>query len=459
MAKAPFYRPAEDSEELRYLHKRRQALGGYLPSRSRKAPPLAAPPEEFFSEFYAGTGERAVSTTMVFVRILSKLLRDKELGKLLVPIVPDEARTFGMEALFRQVGIYSSLGQLYEPVDRENLLYYREATDGQVLEEGITEAGSFSSFIAAGTAYATHGINTIPFYIFYSMFGFQRVGDLIWAAGDMRAKGFFLGGTAGRTTLNGEGLQHQDGHSHVAALSIPNLKAYDPAYAYELAVIIRDGIERMYAKQEDLFYYLTVMNENYPMPAMPKGAREGILRGIYRLTRARAAKGKPRAHLLGSGTILNEARAARELLRRYGVAADVWSVTSYKELYNDVNAVERWNALHPDARRQSYLQQVFAGEQGVCVACLRLPEGAAAGTGNPSARAAGGPGDGRLRPQRDPHRVARFLPGGCPPHHGGGTQRPGRGRRGRAGAGATGDYRPEGGPRHTGHTHPLRAAP
>ena len=368
VAKAPFYRPAEDSEELSYLHERRQALGGYLPSRGPKAPPLAAPPEEMFREFYAGTDERAVSTTMVFVRILSKLLRDKELGKLLVPIVPDEARTFGMEALFRQVGIYSSLGQLYEPVDKENLLYYREATDGQVLEEGITEAGSFSSFIAAGTAYATHGINTIPFYIFYSMFGFQRVGDLIWAAGDMRAKGFFLGGTAGRTTLNGEGLQHQDGHSHVAALSIPNLKAYDPAYAYELAVIIRDGIERMYAQQEDLFYYLTVMNENYPMPAMPKGAREGILRGIYRLTRARAAKGKPRAHLLGSGTILNEARAAQGLLRRYGVAADVWSVTSYKELYQDVNAVERWNALHPGERRQSYLQQVFAGEQGVCVA-------------------------------------------------------------------------------------------
>ena len=366
VAKAPFYRPPEDSEELRYLHQRRQALGGYLPGRTPKAPPLPAPPEEIFREFYAGTGERAVSTTMVFVRILSKLLRDKELGKLVVPIVPDEARTFGMEALFRQVGIYSSLGQLYEPVDRENLLYYREATDGQVLEEGITEAGSFSSFIAAGTAYATHGINTIPFYIFYSMFGFQRVGDLIWAAGDMRAKGFFLGGTAGRTTLNGEGLQHQDGHSHVAALSIPNLKAYDPAYAYELAVIVRDGIERMYAKQENLFYYLTVMNENYPMPAMPKGAQEGILRGIYRLTRA--AKGKPRAHLLGSGTILNEARAAQGLLRGYGVAADVWSVTSYKELYNDINAVERWNALHPGERRESYLQQVFAGEQGVCVA-------------------------------------------------------------------------------------------
>ena len=368
VAKAPFYRPPEESEELRYLYDRRRELGGCLPVRSPQAPPLPAPPEDVFREFYAGTGERPVSTTMVFVRILSKLLRDKEIGKLLVPIVPDEARTFGMEALFRQVGIYSSLGQLYEPVDKENLLYYREATDGQVLEEGITEAGSFSSFIAAGTAHATHGINTIPFYIFYSMFGFQRVGDLIWAAGDMRAKGFFLGGTAGRTTLNGEGLQHQDGHSHVAALSIPNLKAYDPAYAYELAVIIRDGLERMYDKQEDLFYYLTVMNENYPMPAMPEGAREGILRGIYRLSRAPAAKGRPRAHLLGSGTILNEARAAQELLRGYGVAADVWSVTSYKELYNDINAVERWNALHPGARRQSYLQQVFAGEQGVCVA-------------------------------------------------------------------------------------------
>ena len=368
VAEAPFYCPLEESAELRYLHQRRQTLGGYLPSRAPKVPPLPAPSAELFREFYGGTDGRAVSTTMVFVRILSKLLRDRELGPLLVPIVPDEARTFGMEALFRQVGIYSSLGQLYEPVDRENLLYYREATDGQVLEEGITEAGSFSSFIAAGTAYATHGINTIPFYIFYSMFGFQRVGDLIWAAGDMRAKGFFLGGTAGRTTLNGEGLQHQDGHSHVAALSIPNLKAYDPAYAYELAVIIRDGIERMFTRQEDLFYYLTVMNENYPMPAMPKGAEEGILRGIYRLSRARAAAGKPRAHLLGSGTIVGEARAAQKLLKGYGVAADVWSVTSYKELYNDVNAVERWNALHPGDRRQSYLQQVFAGERGVCVA-------------------------------------------------------------------------------------------
>jgi len=257
---------------------------------------------------------------------------------------------------------------LYEPVDRENLLYYREATDGQVLEEGITEAGSFSSFIAAGTAYATHGINIIPFYIFYSMFGFQRVGDLIWAAGDMRAKGFFLGGTAGRTTLNGEGLQHQDGHSHVAALSIPNLKAYDPAYAFELAVIIRDGIERMFVRQESLFYYLTVMNENYAMPAMPEGAEEGILRGIYRLAHTSAGEDRPRAHLLGSGTILNEARAAADLLAGYGVAADVWSVTSYKELYNDINEVERWNVLHPGEQRQSYLQQAFAGERGVCVA-------------------------------------------------------------------------------------------
>ena len=368
VAKAPFYRPPEDSEEMQYLHQQRRALGGYLPHREPQAPPLPAPPAELFEEFYAGTDGRKVSTTTVFVRILSKLLRDKELGKLLVPIVPDEARTFGMETLFRQVGIYSSLGQLYEPVDRANLLYYREATDGQVLEEGITEAGSFSSFIAAGTAYATHGINIIPFYIFYSMFGFQRVGDLIWAAGDMRAKGFFLGGTAGRTTLNGEGLQHQDGHSHVAALSIPNLKAYDPAYAYELAVIIRDGIDRMFVRQESLFYYLTVMNENYAMPAMPEGAEEGILRGIYRLAGARAADGKPRAHLLGSGTILNQTLAAAELLRDYGVVADVWSVTSYKELYNDINDVERWNTLHPGERRQSYLQQAFAGERGVCVA-------------------------------------------------------------------------------------------
>ena len=378
VAEAPFYRPPEDSEELKYLRERREALGGVLPQRRIKAEPLPRPSDELFEEFLTGNDDREGSSTMAFVRILAKLMRDKEIGSLMVPIVPDEARTFGMEALFRQFGIYSSIGQLYEPVDRENLLYYREATEGQVLEEGITEAGSFSSFIAAGTAYATQGINTIPFFIFYSMFGFQRVGDLIWAAADSRARGFFLGGTSGRTTLNGEGLQHQDGHSHVAALAVPTLKAYDPTYAYELAVIIQDGIERMYHRGEDLFYYLTVMNENYPMPGMPEGAREGILRGIYRLSDG--AKGEGRAkggsraaggaavHLLGSGSILNEARKAADLLQQWDVAADVWSVTSYKELYHDVTEVERWNLLHPDEPRRSYLQDLFAEEEGIFIA-------------------------------------------------------------------------------------------
>ncbi len=279
---APFYRPAEDSPEMKYLKERREELGGYLPKRNTNIRPIKTPPEDIFEEFYKGTEEREVSTTMVFVRILAKLLKDKEIGNLIVPIVPDEARTFGMEALFRQIGIYSHAGQLYEPVDKESLLYYKEAQNGQILEEGITEAGSMSSFIAAGTAYATHGINMIPFFIYYSMFGFQRMGDLVWAAGDMQCKGFLVGGTAGRTTLNGEGLQHQDGNSHLLAYSIPNLVTYDPAFAYELAVIIRDGIRRMYEEQEKVFYYLTVMNENYPMPQMPEGAKEGIVKGMYK---------------------------------------------------------------------------------------------------------------------------------------------------------------------------------
>jgi len=327
----PFYKPDEDSPETKYLQERRKQLNGYLPARRNKSIPLKTPGEKLFEEFYKGTQDREVSTTMVFVRILTKLLRDKELGKLIVPIVPDEARTFGMEALFRQVGIYSHVGQLYEPVDKESLLYYKEAKDGQIFEEGITEAGSMSTFIAAATAYANHGISTIPFFIFYSMFGLQRIGDLVWAAGDMRARGFMLGGTAGRTTLAGEGLQHQDGNSLLLAYPYPNLKAYDPAYAYELAVIIQDGIERMYKNNENIFYYLTVMNENYVQLPMPKskGVRDGILRGIYKLKSAGKKESKLKVQLLGSGAILNKVLLAQEsLVKEYNAAEDVWSVTS-----------------------------------------------------------------------------------------------------------------------------------
>jgi pyruvate dehydrogenase E1 component len=307
---------------------------------------------------------------MVFVRILAKLLKDKEIGNLIVPIVPDEARTFGMEALFRQIGIYSHAGQLYEPVDKESLLYYKEAQNGQILEEGITEAGSMSSFIAAGSAYATHGINMIPFFIYYSMFGFQRMGDLVWAAGDMQCKGFMVGGTAGRTTLNGEGLQHQDGNSHLLAYTIPNLITYDPAFAYEIAVIIRDGIKRMYEDQEKVFYYLTVMNENYPMPQMPKGAKEGIVKGMYKFRSSNKKQAKLTAQLFGSGTIMNEVLKAQEILEEeFKVAADVWSVTSYKELRRDALEVERWNMLHPSEKpRVPYITQKLKNEKGVFVA-------------------------------------------------------------------------------------------
>ena len=370
VAKAPFYRPPEDSPEIKYLHERRRALGGYVPRRVVEAEPLRTPPEKLFEEFYEGTGARAVSTTMVFVRILAKLLRDGEIGPRVVPIVPDEARTFGMEALFRQAGIYSHVGQLYEPVDRDSLLYYKEAKNGQILEEGITEAGSMSSFIAAGTAYATHGINMVPFFTFYSMFGLQRVGDLVWAAGDMRTKGFLMGATAGRTTLAGEGLQHQDGQSHLLAYPHPNLKAYDPAYAYELAVIIRDGLHRMYERQEEIFYYITLMNENYPQPPMPEGVKEGILRGLYRFKASAKRGAKLRAHLLGSGAILNEALKAQEILEeKFHIAADVWSVTSYKELHRDALDVQRWNLLHPDEEpRVPYVTEVLGREKGVFVA-------------------------------------------------------------------------------------------
>jgi pyruvate dehydrogenase E1 component len=369
---APFYRPSDDSAEIQYLRERRQQLGGYLPERKVRAAPIKPLSESHFEEFYKGTEGREVSTTMVFVRLLAKLLRDPEIGKLIVPIIPDEARTFGMEALFRQVGIYSSVGQLYEPVDMDTLLYYKEAKNGQILEEGITEAGSVCSFIAAGTAYANHGINTIPFFIYYSMFGFQRIGDLIWAAADMRTRGFLLGGTAGRTTLAGEGLQHQDGHSHVLALSVPNLVAYDPAFAYEIAIIIQDGIKRMYVDGESIFYYLTVTNEPLPMPALPDGkeVRPGILKGMYRFQASEKKDAKLHAQLFGSGTIMFEVLKAQEILeQKYGVGADVWSVTSYKELYRDANDCERWNLLHPGQKpRVPFVTECLKNAPGVFVA-------------------------------------------------------------------------------------------
>ncbi|MCB9207021.1 MAG: pyruvate dehydrogenase (acetyl-transferring), homodimeric type [Ignavibacteriales bacterium] len=365
---APFYRPEEDSPEITYLKKRRHELGGYVPKRVKRNQKLQTPSDELFKEFYSGTEGREVSTTMVYVRILTKLLKDKEVGKLIVPIVPDEARTFGMEALFRQVGIYSTRGQLYEPVDRDSLLYYKEAVNGQILEEGITEAGSMSSFIAAGTAYITHGINMIPFFTFYSMFGFQRIGDLAWAAADMQCKGFLIGGTAGRTTLAGEGLQHQDGQSHIMAHNIPTVKAYDPAFAYELAVIIRDGIYRMYELQEDCYYYITVMNENYAMPEMPKDCKDGIIKGMYKY-KAGKKDDKIKAHLLGSGSILNEVLKAHDILEKdYNVSADVWSVTSYKNLHYDALETDRWNRMNPDKeRKQAYIQKVTEGEKGVFI--------------------------------------------------------------------------------------------
>jgi pyruvate dehydrogenase E1 component len=370
ISSTPFYRPADDSIESRYLRQRREALGGYVPTRTIRSESLKTVPAELFEEFASGTDGRKASTTMVFVRLLSKLLRDKEIGHLVVPIVPDEARTFGMEALFRQVGIYSHAGQQYEPVDMDTLLYYKEALDGQILEEGINEAGSMSSFIAAGTSYATYGVNTIPFFIFYSMFGFQRIGDLIWAAADSRTRGFMLGGTAGRTTLAGEGLQHQDGNSQLLAYPVPNVVAYDPAFAYEIAVIIQDGIRRMYVNQESIFYYLTVMNEQYAMPPMPEHTRDGILKGLYRFRATSAPDRAARAQLFGSGAILPEVIKAQDILEsKYNVGADVWSVTSYSELYRDGHACERWNMLHPgDKPRVPYVTQCLKDAPGVLVA-------------------------------------------------------------------------------------------
>ena len=370
VANAPFYQPPEDSPEAKYIRARRAELDGFVPSRKVVAPALELKTlPEAFTEFHEGTPDRKASTTMAFVRMLAKMLRDPEIGKLVVPIVPDEARTFGMEPLFRQVGIYSHVGQLYEPVDSDTLLYYKEARDGQILEEGINEAGSMSSFVAAGTAYATHGVNTIPFFIFYSMFGMQRVGDLVWLAADSRTRGFLLGGTSGRTTLAGEGLQHQDGHSHLLASAVPNLLAYDPTFAYEIAVIIEDGIRRMYKEQESIFYYITVMNEQYVQPAMPAGVREDILRGLYRFRTAEKPS-KLRAQLIGGGAILLEILKAQEMLAaEHGVAADVWSATSYTELARDANAVDRWNRLHPgQPPRTSHIVKSLGAAEGVIVA-------------------------------------------------------------------------------------------
>ena len=372
IAQAPCYRPADDSPEINYLKERRAALGGCLPKRFDGSQPMACQTDWLIQEYLAGSGDRELATTMAFVHLLAKLLRDPELGKLIVPIVPDEARTFGMESLFRQAGIYSHTGQLYEPIDKGNLLFYNEKKTGAILEEGLSEAGSMASFIAAGSAYSNNQVQTIPFYTFYSMFGFQRVGDLIWQACDSRARGFLIGATAGRTTLAGEGLQHQDGHSHVLALTPTKVKAYDPAFAYELAVIVHEGLTRMYCHQEDLIYYLTVMNETYKMPPMPKrkGIREGIIRGMYRFQSTRIKGQKSKVHLLGSGAILNEVIKAQSFLEdKYGIAADVWSVTSYKELYQDAIDVERWNLLHPQKKhKKPYISQLLEKEQGVFVA-------------------------------------------------------------------------------------------
>jgi len=374
---APFYRPPDDSPEIRYLLARRKALGGFLPSRRAPTRKLKPPKWEDFAEFFAGSEGREVSTTMAFVRLLVRLMRDRNVGRYVVPIIPDEARTFGMEALFRQFGIYSHVGQLYEPVDSDTVLYYREAKDGQILEEGITEAGSMASFIAAGSAYSSHGMTMIPFFIYYSMFGFQRIGDLIWAAGDMRCRGFLMGGTAGRTTLAGEGLQHQDGNSHLNALAFPNLQAYDPCYAYEVAAIVLDGIRRMYYEEESIFYYITLLNENYEHPPLPtdyglEPVSQGICRGMYKLSQRDLGSKRPKVQLLGSGAILREALRAQEILdQKFGVSSDAYSVTSYKALYQDGRACHRWNRLHPqEPPRKSYVEQVLEGQAGPVVAAL-----------------------------------------------------------------------------------------
>jgi pyruvate dehydrogenase E1 component len=370
IADAPFYRPPEDGPEIKYMHERRQALGGYLPARRTTVEPLKVPELSAFESQTKGSGDREVSTTMAFVRILTALVKDKNVGQHIVPIVADESRTFGMEGLFRQLGIYSVKGQLYEPEDADQLMYYREDKKGQILQEGINEAGAISSWIAAGTAYSNHGVSMIPFYIFYSMFGFQRVGDLAWAAGDIQVRGFLMGGTSGRTTLAGEGLQHDDGHSHLFSANIPNCISYDPTFGYELAVIIQDGMRRMYHDQESIFYYITVLNENYQQPAMPDGVREGILKGMYCLREGARGKNKPGVQLMGCGSILREVLSAAELLEKdFGVAATVWSTPSFTELQRDGTDAARWNMLHPeDKPRQSYVAKCLSKHPGPVVA-------------------------------------------------------------------------------------------
>ena len=369
VAETPFYKPAPDSPEIKYLLDRRKALGGFLPKREVKAAPLKVPSLDSFADLLKSSGKLELSTTMGFVRLLSLLLRDKEIGPRVVPIIPDEARTFGMDALFREYGIYAHRGQLYEPVDRSSLLYYHETKDGQILEEGITEAGAMCSWLAAATAYATHGFAMIPFYTYYAMFGYQRIGDLWWLAGDIRAKGFLFGATAGRTTLNGEGLQHEDGHSLLLTSVIPTLLTYEPAFIYEIAVIVQDGLRRMYEQGEEVFYYMALHNENYLMPAMPAGVEQGILKGLYKFKPGPEGK-RHQAQIFGSGPILREALRAQEILAdRYDVSANVWSATSYKLLKTDLQRVSRWNMLHPtEPPRKAYLQQVLEGEQGVFVA-------------------------------------------------------------------------------------------
>ena len=364
----PYCKPAPDSAEIEYLHERRTSLGGFLPQRRHQPAKLGVPPLEIFKTQLEGTGEREASTTMALVRILTSLIRDKQIGRHIVPIVPDEARTFGMEGMFRQVGIYSSKGQLYTPEDADQLMFYREDKKGQILEEGINEAGAFCSWLASGTSYSNHDIQTVPFYIYYSMFGFQRIGDFIWAGGDLQSRGFLIGGTAGRTTLAGEGLQHQDGHSLVNASTVPNCVSYDPTYAYELAVVIQDGLRRMIGEQEDVFYYITTMNENYTHPPMPSGVEDGILKGMYLLQVG--GQGQIRVQLMGSGTILREVIAAAELLDKdFGVPSDIWSVTSFNELRRDALEVERWNHLHPDEpERRSYLATCLADRKGPYIA-------------------------------------------------------------------------------------------
>jgi pyruvate dehydrogenase E1 component len=368
IAEVPFYKPPAESPEMQYLQERRKELGGYIPQRERNAPPLEIPDISSFDNYLQSSGDRELSTTMVFVRILTALTRDKKIGAHIVPIVPDEARTFGMEGLFRQLGIYSSLGQLYEPQDADQLMYYREDKKGQILEEGINEAGAFSSWIAAGTAYSSHGINMIPFYIFYSMFGFQRIGDLAWAAGDMQTRGFLIGGTAGRTTLAGEGLQHQDGHNLITAGNIPNCISYDPTFSYEMAIILHSGLTRMYKNQENVFYYITAMNENYTHPAMPEGVAEGIIKGLYLFKEGTQQELK--VQLLGSGTILREAIAAAGLLAQdFGIAADIWSAPSFSELRRQGEETQRWNLLHPEeSPKICYVQECLQNRPGPIIA-------------------------------------------------------------------------------------------